>query len=188
LVCNNLESSCVRSGCRHAWTPRHNFTVSFRADQLAGDRPGLIGGQEHRDERDLRGFHHAADGIAARPHSMHCDRKRPGEKLLSSPPVRGQYRRRRYRGPWPQRARRQWPRRWARASRCRPLGHRSSPAQCRAPAPAGCSANRRSGRQARRSMRAAPRARGCVPAIESTGRAALRRRLAIAPVACRQPI
>ena len=35
-------------------------------DQLAGDRPGLIRGQEYRDERDLRGVHHAADGIAAR--------------------------------------------------------------------------------------------------------------------------
>src|SRR6202022_5210261 len=35
-------------------------------DQLAGDRPGLIRGQEYCDERDLRGVHHAADGIAAR--------------------------------------------------------------------------------------------------------------------------
>src|ERR1700680_4537445 len=34
--------------------------------QLAGDRPGLIRGQEDRDERDLRSVHHAADGIAAR--------------------------------------------------------------------------------------------------------------------------
>src|SRR5208283_4648191 len=35
-------------------------------DQLAGDRPGLVRGQEDRDECDLRGVHHAADGIAAR--------------------------------------------------------------------------------------------------------------------------
>src|SRR5207253_6840276 len=35
-------------------------------DQLAGDRPGLIRGQEDRDKRDLRSVHHAADGIAAR--------------------------------------------------------------------------------------------------------------------------
>src|ERR1700730_498887 len=34
--------------------------------QLAGDRPGLIRGQEDRDERDLRSVHHAADGIAPR--------------------------------------------------------------------------------------------------------------------------
>jgi hypothetical protein len=37
-----------------------------RRDQLAADSPGLIQGQEYRDERDLRGVHHAADGIAAR--------------------------------------------------------------------------------------------------------------------------
>ena len=35
-------------------------------DQLAGDRPGLFRGQKYRDECDLRGVHHAADGIAAR--------------------------------------------------------------------------------------------------------------------------
>ena len=34
--------------------------------QLAGDRPGLLRGQEDRNERDLRSVHHAADGIAAR--------------------------------------------------------------------------------------------------------------------------
>jgi hypothetical protein len=34
--------------------------------QLARDRPGLFRGQEDRHERDLRGVHHAADGIAAR--------------------------------------------------------------------------------------------------------------------------
>src|SRR5271166_6252350 len=28
IVCNNLESSCVRSGCGHAWTPRRDFAVS----------------------------------------------------------------------------------------------------------------------------------------------------------------
>jgi len=37
-----------------------------RRHQLAGDRPGLIRGQEYRDERDLRGVDHAANGIAAR--------------------------------------------------------------------------------------------------------------------------
>ena len=31
-------------------------------DQLAGDRPGLIRGQEDGDERDLRSVHHAARG------------------------------------------------------------------------------------------------------------------------------
>ena len=35
-------------------------------DQLAGDRPGLVRGQEDRDECNLAGVHHAADGIAAR--------------------------------------------------------------------------------------------------------------------------
>jgi hypothetical protein len=30
------------------------------------DRPGIIRSQEYRDERDLQGVHHAADGIAAR--------------------------------------------------------------------------------------------------------------------------
>ena len=35
-------------------------------DQFAGDRPGLVRGQEDRDERDLRSVHHAADGITSR--------------------------------------------------------------------------------------------------------------------------
>ena len=33
MVCNNLESSCVRSGCGHAWTPRRDFAVSKSVTQ-----------------------------------------------------------------------------------------------------------------------------------------------------------
>ena len=33
MVCNNLESSCVRSGRRHAWTPRRDFVVSKSVTQ-----------------------------------------------------------------------------------------------------------------------------------------------------------
>ena len=33
IVCNNLESSCVRSGCGHAWTPRRDFAVSKSVTQ-----------------------------------------------------------------------------------------------------------------------------------------------------------
>src|SRR5271165_2309402 len=33
MVCNNLESSCVRSGCGHAWTPRRDFAVSRSVTQ-----------------------------------------------------------------------------------------------------------------------------------------------------------
>src|SRR5260370_26370926 len=36
-----------------------------RHDQLAGDRPGLVRGQERGDVGDLGGVHHAADGVAA---------------------------------------------------------------------------------------------------------------------------
>src|ERR1700727_705834 len=43
-------------------------------DQFTGDRPGLVRGQEYRDECDLRGVHHAAYRIAAR---------RVGSEILS---------------------------------------------------------------------------------------------------------
>src|SRR5260370_9998156 len=33
IVCNNLESSCVRSGCGHAWTPRRAFALSKSVTQ-----------------------------------------------------------------------------------------------------------------------------------------------------------
>ena len=33
MVCNNLELSCVRSGCGHAWTPRRDFAVSKSVTQ-----------------------------------------------------------------------------------------------------------------------------------------------------------
>src|SRR5271166_6109702 len=33
MVCNNLESSCVRSGCGHAWTPRRDLAVSKSVTQ-----------------------------------------------------------------------------------------------------------------------------------------------------------
>ena len=35
IVCNNLESSCVRSGCGHAWTPRRDFAVSKSVGSVA---------------------------------------------------------------------------------------------------------------------------------------------------------
>src|SRR5262245_18281543 len=34
-------------------------------DQLAADRPGLLGRQERRHVGDFRGIHHAANGVAA---------------------------------------------------------------------------------------------------------------------------
>src|SRR5262245_11974902 len=40
-------------------------SAAGRDDELARDRPGLVGGQEHRDVRDLRGVDHPADGVAA---------------------------------------------------------------------------------------------------------------------------
>src|SRR5260370_13780978 len=33
IVCNNLKSPCVRSGCGHAWTPRRDFAVSISVTQ-----------------------------------------------------------------------------------------------------------------------------------------------------------
>jgi hypothetical protein len=43
------------------------------ADQLAGDRPGLIRGQEYRDERELRGVHAAPSRRAATNRCWRCD-------------------------------------------------------------------------------------------------------------------
>ncbi len=40
IVCNNLESSCVRSGCGHDWTPRRDFVVSKSVGSVAFQKAG----------------------------------------------------------------------------------------------------------------------------------------------------
>ena len=43
IVCNNLESSCVRSGCGHAWTSRRDFAVSKSVGSVAFKRRAHTG-------------------------------------------------------------------------------------------------------------------------------------------------
>src|SRR5271165_6789487 len=63
MVCNNLESSCVRSGCGHAWTPRRDFAVSKSVTQSL--TVGSVAFQKAGADRvTLR-----ADPVRARPGS-----------------------------------------------------------------------------------------------------------------------